>query len=222
MIDLFLKGGVLMWPILFCSALAVAVIIERFYRFHKYKIDVDNFIGKIKSYLEKNKLKEAESFSKKFRGAIPKITCAAISICQLNIDCGEKEKRVFAEGSNALRKMEKHLRTLGIIAHITPLMGLLGTVTGMMKAFMKIQELSGAVDASVLAGGIWEAMITTAAGLVVAIPTMVAYHYFEGRIDDISSQMKCAARMVLDCFGQSNCQMYSDRKKIKEDIEYGL
>ncbi len=211
-----------MWPILLCSIIAIAVVIERFYKFRKYRLDAADFIDKIKKYLVNNKYSDAENLAKKYKGAIPNIICSAISVCRLEIDNDEKEKRIFGKGSNSLRKMEKPLRTLGIIAHITPLLGLLGTVTGMMKAFMKIQEFGGAVDASVLAGGIWEAMITTAAGLVVAIPTMVAYHYFEGRIDDISGQMKYAAQIVLECFGQPKCKLCSETVKNAEVVEYGV
>ena len=94
--------------------------------------------------------------------------------------------------------MDKNLRGLAVIGNIAPLLGLLGTVTGMIRAFMKIQRLGGIVDASVLAGGIWEALITTAAGLSVAIPTLVAYHYFEGRIDNIASQIKDVASELLE------------------------
>ena len=94
--------------------------------------------------------------------------------------------------------MGKNLRGLGIIGHISPLLGLLGTVAGMIEAFITIEELGGRVDASVLAGGIWEALITTAFGLSVAIPAIVFYHYFEGRVDDIAAQMKDAASEILE------------------------
>ena len=110
----------------------------------------------------------------------------------------EKEKIISRAGSRELRKLEKNLRGLGIIAHISPLLGLLGTVTGMIKCFMKIQELGGRVDAQVLAGGIWEALITTAAGLSIAIPAIIFYHYFEGKVDNFYHQMKDAAEEILE------------------------
>lgn len=102
----------------------------------------------------------------------------------------EKEKMITKVGSLELQRLEKNLGSLAVIAHISPLLGLLGTVTGMIKAFMKIQALGGRVDASVLAGGIWEALITTAAGLSVAIPTLVAYYYFEGKVDGFEKEMR--------------------------------
>ena len=83
-----------------------------------------------------------------------------------------------------IQDLEKNIDVLGIIAHVAPLLGLLGTVTGMIRAFMRIEELTGRVNASVLAGGIWEALLTTAFGLMVAIPSFVMYHYFNRRIDD--------------------------------------
>ncbi len=98
-------------------------------------------------------------------------------------------------------RIEKNLTALATIAHVSPLLGLLGTVTGMVRCFQVIQAKATTfhpVSPGDLAGGIWEALITTAAGLFVAIPTLVAYHYFEGRVEDISSQMKDAASELLE------------------------
>ncbi|MEA3493132.1 MAG: MotA/TolQ/ExbB proton channel family protein [Candidatus Margulisiibacteriota bacterium] len=89
-----------------------------------------------------------------------------------------------AIGPLVVQDLEKNIDILGIVAHVAPLLGLLGTVTGMIRAFMRIEELAGRVNASVLAGGIWEALLTTAFGLVVAIPSFVMYHYFNRRVDD--------------------------------------
>lgn len=129
-------------------------------------------------------------------GPIAHILAIGIRIRKRSIE--KQEKMISRAGSKIIRQLEKNLRGLAIIGNITPLLGLLGTVTGMIKAFIKIQELGGRVDASVLAGGIWEALITTAAGLSIAIPTLVAYHYLEGRVDNISSQMKDTASEFLE------------------------
>jgi biopolymer transport protein ExbB len=94
-------------------------------------------------------------------------------------------KKLQASGSNplSLQELEKNVDILGIVAHVAPLLGLLGTVTGMIRAFMKIEELAGQVSASALAGGIWEALLTTAFGLMVAIPSFIMYHWFNRKID---------------------------------------
>lgn len=98
----------------------------------------------------------------------------------------EVGKRVknSAVGPLMIQDLEKNIDILGIIAHVAPLLGLLGTVVGMIRAFMRIEELAGRVNASVLAGGIWEALLTTAFGLAVAIPSFVMYHYFNRKVDN--------------------------------------
>lgn len=173
MLEFFLKGGFLMWPILFCSVVAVSIVLERFYYLHRVKSDISNFLSKLKNVLTEKKLK-----------------------------LEELEKRAARLGSEQVRKWEKNLRGLATIANISPLLGLLGTVTGMIRCFIKIQELGGRVDANVLAGGIWEALITTAAGLLVAIPTLAAYHYFEGKVDEYSNQLKNSAVEYLESLNQ--------------------
>jgi len=94
------------------------------------------------------------------------------------------ERLIRFSQKKPIAELEKNVYLLGIIAHVTPLLGLLGTVTGMIRAFRQIEGLSGRVNASLLAGGIWEALLTTAFGLVVAIPTFVMYHYFNQKLDE--------------------------------------
>jgi len=196
MFAFFAKGGILMWAIFFCSIIAVAIILERLYHFQRAKLHLLNFGARIKKLLSEGRLLEAEKFAENSPGPIAHIFAIGIHIHKRALE--EKERILARAGSRELRKLGKNLRTLGIIAHISPLLGLLGTVTGMIKAFMKIQELGGSIDAAVLAGGIWEALLTTATGLCVAIPAMVAYHYFEGKIDDFSAQMKDAIQSLTE------------------------
>jgi len=99
--------------------------------------------------------------------------------------------------------MEKYLRILSVIAQSTPLMGLLGTVTGMIQAFMKVEEAGGRAGITALAGGIWEALLTTAFGLCVAIPSMIIYHYFEGRVDDYEKKIHRYVHDVINRAGEA-------------------
>ena len=196
MIGFFMRGGPLMWPILLCSVTAVAIILERFYCLHKAGTNVPNISSRVKSLLNKGNADAALKMCETASGPVAHVL--AIGIHVRKRDLVEKERIIARAGSRVVRELDKNLRGLAIIGNITPLLGLLGTVTGMIKAFMKIQELGGGVDASVLAGGIWEALITTAAGLSVAIPAFVAYHYFEGRVDGIEGEMKDAASELLE------------------------
>ncbi len=196
MFDLFLKGGPLMWPILLCSIVSITIILERYYCFYWTKTKVPNICSRVKVLLKDGKTEEALRLCEEASGPVAHILAVGIHIRHKNND--EKEKLISRAGSKIIRQLDKHLRGLAVIVNASTLLGLLGTVTGMIRAFMKIQELGGRVDASVLAGGIWEALITTAAGLFVAIPTMVAYHYFEGRVDNIGVQMKDAAAELME------------------------
>jgi len=196
MLEFILKGGMMMYPIILCSIAAIAIILNRAYHFFRIRIDVSQFLSQIEQALQSNKIDIALKHAKNTRGPLSTIVEAGISNSQKDIV--KWEKAISRVGTKELLKLEKNLRSLGIIAHISPLLGLLGTVTGMIKAFMKIQELGGKVDASVLAGGIWEALLTTAAGLFVAIPTMVAYHYFEGKVDNYATLMKESATLVSE------------------------
>jgi len=208
MFEFFLKGGPLMWPILLCSIISISIILERFYHFYVaspvrnitisngVKEKIPNIFSRVKNLLKDGKADEALKLCENTSGPIAHILAIGVYIRERSIE--EKEKIIARAGSRTIRQLDKNLRGLAVIGNIAPLLGLLGTVTGMIRAFMKIQRLGGIVDASVLAGGIWEALITTAAGLSVAIPTLVAYHYFEGRIDNIASQIKDVASELLE------------------------
>ncbi|MBT9146889.1 MAG: Biopolymer transport protein ExbB [Syntrophomonadaceae bacterium] len=201
-----------MWPILLCSITSITIILERFYHFHRARTKIPNISPRVKNLLKENKAGEALKLCESTSGPIAHILAIGIHIRRRSLE--EKEKIIVRAGSRAVRQLDRNLRGLAIIGNITPLLGLLGTVTGMIKAFMKIQELGGRVDASVLAGGIWEALVTTAAGLSVAIPTLVAYHYFEGRVDNVASQMKNVALELLEMDIPA-----TDRK---ENEDYGI
>ncbi|MCM8826456.1 MAG: MotA/TolQ/ExbB proton channel family protein [Candidatus Omnitrophica bacterium] len=196
MFSLFLKGGLLMWPILLCSIVSFAIILERFWYFYKIKTKIFNIFTRIKNLLKEGKPDEALKLCESTPGPIAHILAIGIRIRHRTLE--EKEKLISRAGSKFIRQLEKNLQILAIIGNIAPLLGLLGTVTGMIRVFMKIQELGGKVDAQALAGGIWEALITTAAGLFVAIPTLVAYHYFEGKVDNIVAEMKDVATEVIE------------------------
>ena len=201
MLEFFLKGGPLMWPILLCSVIVIAIVLERLYHLHRAGVNLPNLLTRVKKLLWEGKPEEAERLCRDTSGPVAHILAMGIHLHNRSLE--EKEKILARVGSRELRRLEKNLNALGIIGHIAPLLGLLGTVTGMIKAFVTIAELGGRVDASVLAGGIWEALITTAAGLSVAIPAIVFYHYFEGRVDNIATQMKDAASEVLEHSGFS-------------------
>ena len=201
--DVIQKGGPLMYLIILCSIVALAVVIERLYHLNRAKIDIDKFMESISNILKRNRIMEAIDLCEKSPGPIAHIIKAGI----LKHDRSRQEIKEAIEdaGIYEVPRLEKNLGALATIAHISPLLGLLGTVTGMVRAFQIIQEKATSlhpVSPGNLAGGIWEALITTAAGLIVAIPTFVAYNYLVSRVKNFIVEMERTSTELINILGQ--------------------
>jgi biopolymer transport protein ExbB len=201
--DVIQKGGPLMYLIVLCSIVALAVIIERLYHLYRAKIDSEIFMESISSTLKRNRIMEAIDLCEKTPGPVAHIIKAGI----LKHDRSRSEIKEAIEdaGIYEVPRLEKNLGALATIAHISPLLGLLGTVTGMVRAFQVIQEKATSlhlVSPGDLAGGIWEALITTAAGLIVAIPTFVAYNYLVSRVKGFIVEMERSATDLISILAQ--------------------
>jgi biopolymer transport protein ExbB len=180
-----MKGGPLMWPILLCSVVAFAVTVEKAYVFLKARKEIIPSLETINCFIKRND--SSQSIDQLEIGSpVIRTINGVVSQGIMNNTSGHiLEHRVSKELSAIMRQLENRLNTLAVIINIAPVLGLLGTVTGMIKAFMTIQALNTQVNPSHLAGGIWEALITTAAGLFVAVPAQVVYHFFDMRSDEI-------------------------------------
>ena len=222
MIEFFLKGGVVMYPILLCSVISIAITLERLTYLTIAGVRNKKFLSQATKIESNNRLEELNELSQKIKSPISNFLSSAIE----NLNKPDEERGVIIQrvGSNQMRDLERNLGILGIVAHISPLLGLLGTVMGMIRAFMTIQNLGGQVDAVILAGGIWEAMITTAAGLSVAIPTMIFYYFLEGRVDNLTSEMKDAALYFPWVFAKYQLKPASSQESRSESEEgnYGI
>lgn len=179
-----------MIPILCCSLISLTIVLERLYVLLRARRGGHRLWTLVENLLQGGKWEEALTFCQSQRNAGPLDRVIARSIVRRNMSPEQRKEELLTLGAKEMKGLEKHLWFLSLIADIAPLLGLLGTVTGMVKAFMKIQEFGGKVDASILAGGIWEALITTVAGLSVAIPTMVAYHYLERMVSEFSDFLR--------------------------------
>ncbi len=177
-----------MWPILALSVVSLSIIMERLYNFHRARLNLSQFLSKIENCLKKGEIEKALNICKKNTSPLAKI--CALTLKNHKLAQKEKEELFSQFNSMEIRTLGKNLRALGIIGYISPLLGLFGTVIGMIKAFMKVGNVAEAINPGALAGGIWEALLTTAAGLAVAIPTLIVYHYLEGKLEDISLQMR--------------------------------
>jgi len=191
---LFLAGGPVMWPILLCSIFALAIIIERFMYLYKIKIDTQEFLSKILDKMKHHQIKEALHLCEGAANPVSNILKGGI----LKYDRPRDQIKEALEDASLYEvpKLEKNLSILATLAHISPLLGLLGTVTGMVRCFQVIQTKTTTmhpVSPGDLAGGIWEALLTTVAGLVVAIPTFVAYNYLVSRVNNFVIEMEKAS-----------------------------
>lgn len=190
----FLAGGPVMWPILLCSVFALAIILEKIFHLHKIKIDTQEFLKNILDKMKRHEIKEALKVCEETPSPIANILKAGI----LKYDRSRQQIKEAIEDASLyeIPRLEKNLHALATIAHISPLLGLLGTVTGMVRSFQVIQAKSTSfrpVSPGDLAGGIWEALLTTVAGLVVAIPAFVAYNYLVNRINNFILEMEKTA-----------------------------
>ncbi len=194
MYDLFLKGGILMYPIAFCSIVALGVFLERLWSLRKRKVIPQEFLMEIVDMVAKGKIREAITYCKRSDASIAHIAYAGIE------NYGKKreliKERMEEVGKREVANLERYINVIGTIAGVAPLLGLLGTVSGMIKSFNVI-SLQGVADPGSLAGGISEALITTAAGLVVAIPAFVMYRYLRNKVDSLVVEMEeISVRMV--------------------------
>jgi len=197
--EFILKGGPLMGLIILCSIIAFAVFLERMWNLYRARIDTDKFVEEVFSLIKHNKIMEAIDKCNTTPGPIAHIMKMGI----LKHDRTREEIRESIQdaGVHEVPRLEKNLGILATVAHISPLLGLLGTVTGMVKAFQVIQQQAVSmmpVNPGDLAGGIWEALITTVAGLSVAIPTYVAYNYLVSKVDGFVLDMERSATELVN------------------------
>lgn len=188
MFEFLSKGGVLVIPILLCSVFALAVFVERLIRFTRMRSRGAGLAEKIIVFLNKGKDKEAMAVAMESNSPMGRVLARAIDV--KDHDRETIETVMVHATEEQVRDLSSYVQALATIGNIAPLLGLLGTVIGMIKAFMVIQQMGGKVNAAVLAGGIWEAMLTTALGLAVALPTMVAHSYLIARIDKYEARLQ--------------------------------
>lgn len=199
---MIIKGGPLMFLILLCSIIALAVVIERLWHLRRAQINTQAFMEVIAELLKRNKIMDAIDRCNAMPGPIAHILKAGIM--KHDRPRSEIKEAIEDAGLHEVPRLEKNLSALATIAHISPLLGLLGTVTGMVRSFQVIELKATAlmpVNPGDLAGGIWEALITTVAGLAVAIPTYVAYNFLVSKVDGFVLEMEKSATDVVNILG---------------------
>ncbi|MCK7596696.1 MotA/TolQ/ExbB proton channel family protein [Microbulbifer sp. CAU 1566] len=202
MLEIIKSGGWLMLPILLCSVAVIAIFIERLWTLNERKIAPRALLGEVWSGLKNNQLTTEKIKELRDSSQLGRIFAAGLS----NSRHGREVMKDSIEeaASQVVHELERFLNVLGTIAAVAPLIGLLGTVVGMIQVFTAIM-LEGTGNAGVLAGGISQALITTAAGLSVAIPALMAHRYFQRRVDSIVVTMEQEAVKLVDA-------LHSDRR----------
>lgn len=189
-------GGWIMIPILLCSLLAVSVIFERFFSLRRASIDARDFMDTIRGVLTRGQVREALFLCDQQEGFLPFILKAGIRKAGRSRE--EIREAIDDAGAMVVPTLERYLSVLATVANVAPLLGLLGTVLGMIQAFVVIQRQAGVVSPGDLAGGIGTALLTTVWGLIVGIPTLVAYNYFVSRVDHMVWEMEVLSAELLD------------------------
>jgi biopolymer transport protein ExbB len=185
--ELVKAGGWLMIPIIACSVVAMAIILERLWALRSKRVVPGNLVAQVWQYHRKGKLNNTYITAVRDGSSLGRILAAGLVNRQHSREV--MKESIEESGRQVVSEMERYLNTLGTIASISPLLGLLGTVIGMIKVFSAI-TIAGVGNPTVLAGGISEALITTAAGLSVAIPSLMFHRYFESRVQRLVIKME--------------------------------
>ena len=201
MLEIIIAGGWLMVPIISCSILALTIIAERLWALRRSQVVPDGVGEQVEDLASRHELDRRHIEQLKSGSSLGRVLAAAL----VNRHRPREliKEAVEDTGRHVIYRLERFLNTLGTIAGISPLLGLLGTVIGMIKVFSSILE-HGVGNANVLAGGISEALITTAAGLTVAIPSFFFYRYFKGRVEEYVVSMEEQAINLIEAIERAN------------------
>ena len=201
MLEIILAGGWLMAPIILCSILALTIIAERFWTLRRSKVVPKGLGEQVKDWAARHELDRRHTEQLRSESALGRVLAAALINRNRSRDL--IKEAVEDAGRHVVHELERFLNTLGTIAGISPLLGLLGTVIGMIKVFSAIL-VHGVGNANELAGGISEALITTAAGLTVAIPSFFFYRYFKGQVEEYVVSMEEQAINLIEAIERGN------------------
>lgn len=193
--EIIQSGGILMWPLILCSVLAVAISAERFWTLRRNQIAPADLLSRVWGWMKKDQMNAARLRELRESSPLGRVLAAGLINARHGRDL--MKESIQEAASVEIHYMERYLNALGTIAAVSPLIGLLGTVFGMIEVFNQI-VLQGTGNAGAFAGGISEALITTAAGLMVAIPALVAHRILIRRVEEIVVFMEQEATKLVD------------------------
>lgn len=190
------KGGIIMIPIILGSIIALAIVINRINYFLSLRIDVDSFIDKIHGMVRKNDIQGAIDECEGIRHPVAKVFRSGLQ--NIHKDRIGIERAMERRGTIEIAEAEKYMLLLVIIIGVEPMLGFLGTILGLIQSFMAWEKFAASVTVDFLAAGIYQAMITTAGGLLVAIPYYIIYHVMVGRINSIARNLNHQGEELIE------------------------
>jgi len=196
-----MKGGIVMVPIILGSIIALAIILERFWILWRIRLNFQQFSQEIFLFLERGHFQKALERCEKVKHPIADVF--KLGILNRTLNRKELEGILEREGDEQIQYLERYLGALLIIVGVEPMLGFLGTIIGLIKAFMTWEQLGANITVSGLAAGIYQAMITTAAGLIVAIPAFIFYHLIVGKIKSHAQEINYYGNELLDIIGST-------------------
>lgn len=194
----FVKGGWVMYLLMALSVYALGIIGFKAQQFISAGVFNTRFIDRVMMHVKRGELTDASTLLQRERGPVARIMRVAIeNILNREMSMKSRESEIARVGSAEIRYLESHMRGLEMAATIAPLIGLMGTVIGMIQAFSKLSEAGSRVDPSMLAGGIWEALVATVGGLTVAVPALAAYYLIDSIIERVRATMRDVTIQIL-------------------------
>lgn len=195
MLDIFLSGGWIMWPLLACSILALAIILERSWSLNRGKIAPQDLVQRVLHAIANRKHEGFRIQELAQQSPLGSLLAKGLQHSEQGLTV--MRQRMEDHGRQIMTELERYVNALGTIAAVTPLLGLLGTVVGMIQVFTVITT-AGATETEALAGGIAQALITTAFGLSIAIPSLMFHRYFERRLDELAADLERETSRLLE------------------------
>lgn len=214
-IEIFLAGGIIMWLILFCLVIGIVVVIQKFFDIRKNKIGVGAFSIKIRSFLKKKDIPTAIVYCTEDKSPLANILRRGLKKYSL----GRKRvvESIETAARNEIKKFERSLPILSTLAAGSPMLGFLGTVIGLMQTFIKIQESPTAITQAILSGGIWQALLSTAFGLIAGIIFTAFYNYFVSVVNRNIHELEMMAVDIIDVLDSSDSEFSDDEPETEEE-----
>lgn len=202
--ELMIKGGWLMWPIMLCSVMAAVLFLERVFHLHRAQIKPDDFLNGIYTIVNRGNTAEAVSICDQTPGPVAQMVRTALLHSEEPPE--ELKQTITKAGLGEVPRLEKNMGGLLTIAQLAPLLGLMGTVVGLIRVFMVMEQHAPLVEIGDLSAGIWQALTTTAVGIGISIPAFAGYNFLISRVENITLNMEYAAEEIYRflVYGRTN------------------